>query len=205
MKKIFRPSIIIATLIIVTIIFAVSTAFTMKYAYHDEMEHYRDKICYISNCASTDAECCTSSWNEFIAKTEDSGTLKSLDFEGTTAFHDVMNRMNNVCSKCRNITITFDMYLNNVTNYTKTDWTTDPMWTDYCSMNQKRIYCFYDDRNVFDSLRLFNEYFPDSAANAIVVLSIGLFIMVIATASVILFFLHRKGSDTHYESSPIYQ
>lgn len=80
-----------------------------------------------------------------------------------------------------NTTITFYLNLSNETNYTKTDWTTNIMWSNYC-FHQKQILCYYDDRHIFDSLRLFERYLPDEAGLAIIILVMGLSIMVVATA-----------------------
>lgn len=78
------------------------------------------------------------------------------------------------CYTCYNVAVNYDLYLNE-TNYTKTSWSSvrNP---NYC--NQYTISCYYDDRNILDSLNPWNSL-SSQGIIGIVLLSIGLAISTI--------------------------
>lgn len=134
---------IIMTLIFITLMIVACLHVAIKYAYTDELAHYHTGTCYILACTSTLHLCCSTS-------------------RGITT-----------CSNCYSINITFDMYVSNTTNYTKTDQTINTD-SDYCDNHV--VPCYYDDRNVFNSLRVFYQYRAMGGIVGIISLSLSLLI-----------------------------
>lgn len=161
---------ILITIFVITVCFAVSFGLTIKYNY-DEISHYQTDVCHLIN------RTCTRSSNE------DGLALTSSNVKDTTSFSKDCNNAT-PCTGYNNITITY-LYSSNETNYinyTKTDWTTDQVWSNYCFNYEKDILCYYDDRDVFDSLKLFNPYVTkDGIIMAIVFLFMGLLVTLFAT------------------------
>lgn len=111
----------------------------------------------------------------------------------------------NSCSGCYNITVTFHSYLPNVSNYTKTDWTIDQKWYNHCFNFEKDILCYYDDRNVFDSLRLFNRYVNPYGAILAIALAMGLFITSVATIMAgCHYFCFQNPKEIDFEKNDLY-
>lgn len=115
----------------------------------------------------------------------------------------VINCTNPTYPDNHNLTITFYLSMSNETNYTKTDWTTDTIWSNYCSNYNKEILCYYDDRQIFDSLRLFNRYIIFSEGILVIYfLSIGLAVLSVATVVIVCQYMYFQ-NKINYESSHI--
>lgn len=91
-----------------------------------------------------------------------------------------------ICVECYNIKVTFDFHLNE-TSCTKSDSITNKD-SDYCSNRNHVVPCYYDDRDVCDSVRVFYHYKGDGAILGIILLSGGLLIMLIVSLVVIIRF-----------------
>lgn len=122
-------------------------------------------------------------------------TAKFNYYDEMTHFKSSTCFISNCTSDSKNVTMVFTLNVSNIIKYTKTDWTTDPVWTNYCSNNDERIFCFYDDRNIFDSLRLFKEYFPTNGSNAIIALGFILVMMMFATMTAGVFANSKIGEN----------
>lgn len=98
------------------------------------------------------------------------------------------------CYTCYNIAVNYDLYLNE-TNYTKTSWSSVGDAT-YC--NQYAINCYYDDRNILDSLTPWKPYTADGGITGIIVLSIGLTIMtLISIVACVIYFCSLMENRPH--------
>ena len=84
------------------------------------------------------------------------------------------------CSTC--YIMNFNYYLLNV-SYSKSDSET-VYSTDFCDNNN--INCYYDDRNIFDSLRLYSDYIPLGGILAIAALCFVLLTMILITITIII-------------------
>lgn len=116
---------------------------TFKFAYWDEIVHYKDEMCFISACTILRDNCC----NE------------------------------NNCYPCYSVTMTYNLYSNNTDTISKT---VDAVvyYRNFC--NQTNIQCYYDDRNIQRTLRIFDEYkigfFMDFIMLSLIICTICFFI-----------------------------
>lgn len=109
------------------------------------------------------------------------GTCYILDCSSTQKQCCSHSTYDTECNTCYSITATFEFFING-TNYTRTDWTADASY-DYC--NDYSVSCYYDDRVMPDSLRIFYQYTSIGGIIGIIILSICLFMMVTVSLVVI--------------------
>jgi len=146
-------------MIVCTIIIVLLTAGTMiglamiiKYAYIDQLMHYHTDTCYINNCSSTESQC--------------RGSIRS-----------------HTTYTCYAIKVNYDLILLNNTNnandtniYTKTSEEYDSRTND---CDQTTIICYYNDRNILETLRPWNRYDASLGLYGIVMMSILLFFVIL--------------------------
>lgn len=124
---------------------------TIKLLYLNEVVHYHVADCHVNTCSSNSRECCRNT------------------------------RGNDYCYTCYGINVNYDLYYHNNTdhkydvNYTKSSYRTVD-YSTYC--DQHIIPCYYDDRDIFNSLRIDQEYATGSFV-IIVFISILLLIVLI--------------------------
>lgn len=98
------------------------------------------------------------------------------------------------CRTCYRIDVNYNLSLSNQ-SYSKTSVET-VYYSDFC--DQKSLNCYYDDRNIFESLRLLTEYLPTGGIIGIVLLSILLFMMTMIIVTATIFFVRNKNQFIEY-------
>ena len=146
--------VLLSILISIVIITSVGLGLTIKYTYVDVIKHYHIDICHINDCVIIVTECCRE---------------KTL-WERAT------------CSVCFRVDVGYNLYLlNNTKNYSKISSGTVYL-SDFC--NRKSLDCYYDDRNISETLNPWTESRTPSGIIGIIMLSVFLFIMTLVTIQV---------------------
>lgn len=138
---------------------SIGLAVTIKYGFIDETNHYHKNSCHVNSCLISETQCC-----------ESSKMKRNTDY---IDYIDDINMING-CDTCYNVIISYSLTINDKI-YTKTDRKNifDPR---YCEkiINDILISCFYDDRDIQNSLRLWAAYLAEIGFFSICVLSMSL-------------------------------
>ena len=165
-KRVIFASVVTFIMILLTI----GLALTIRYGYLDGAEHYKGSQCSINNCSMSEINCTSND-----------------------------NNPNNY-NICYNIIINYSLVLKNTNNsdniYTKISQTTsrNPRFCKHIDWIGD-AQCYYDDRDIFDSLRLWEKYSTELGVMGIIIFAGFWVIMPIFIGSIVVIWLTPYNND----------